>query len=115
MNREILESEKRASEVAYRFVFETQCGSEPMIFGYQIGRGESEGYTSALGILTPDQTDQFIRGYAHAVAMADLDLGPLDPLTNDLARDQLARSEELAYQYLKSVQEYRSLRQQPGR
>ena len=108
MNREILESEKRASEVAYRFVFETQCGSEPMIFGYQIGRRGNEDYTSALGILTPEQTDQFIRGYAHAVAMTDLDLGPRDPLANDLARDQLARLEEFAYQYFKGVQDYRN-------
>lgn len=113
----LLESEVNARRSAYRLLFELQSGSEPMIFGYQIGKEglTNKGFAPAIEILTPEQVDQFVRGYAHAVAMADLDLGPHDPLTSDSARDQLTRSEELAYQYFKGVQEYRSLRQQPDR
>jgi hypothetical protein len=83
-------------------------GKIPMIFGYKIGQNglTDELYFRAMERLTPEQIDDFIKGFAHAVAMADLQLSAFDPLRDDSARNELARLEDLAYQYFKGVQEY---------
>ncbi len=95
-----------AEEIAY-----LDSGEDPMIFGYKIGQNglASKLYFRAMERLKPEQIDPFIKGFAHGVTMADLQLSARDPLIDNSARDQLARLEELAYHYFKGVQDYRKM------